>query len=249
MDQLTDFGFERIAAGHKGARVRAVFDAVAGRYDLMNDLMSLGLHRLWKDAMVAWLRPRPGMRLIDVAGGTGDIAFRYLAALDRRDGAAVTVADINHEMLAVGRRRAARRGLADAVEFVCADAERLPFPDGAVDAVTVAFGVRNMTDKPAALAEMRRVLRPGGRFLCLEFSRLALPGLEKAYDAYSLRLLPAIGARVTGDREAYRYLAESIRTFPDQDAFAAMIEDAGLALARYRNLAGGVAALHSAWRI
>ena len=248
MSELTDFGFEKVAVGDKAGRVRAVFDSVAARYDLMNDLMSAGQHRIWKNALITWLRPRPGMQLIDVAGGTGDIAFRFLDHVGR-GGPAAKIADINLDMLSVGRARAARRGLEAELDFICADGERLPFADASADAVTVAFGVRNMTDKAAALAEMRRVLRPGGRFLCLEFSRMALPGLEQAYDAYSLKLLPRLGQAVAGDGDAYRYLAESIRTFPDQQRFTEMIAAAGLSQVRYRNLAGGIAAMHSAWRI
>ena len=248
MSEVTDFGFEKVDVGDKRDRVRAVFDSVAERYDLMNDLMSAGLHRAWKNALITWLRPRTGMQLIDVAGGTGDIAFRFLSKVGR-GGPAVKIADINRDMLSVGRARAARRGLETDVDLICADAEQLPFADASADAVTVAFGVRNMTDKAAALAEMRRVLRPGGRFLCLEFSRLALPGLEKAYNAYSLKLLPRLGRAVAGDHDAYRYLAESIRTFPEQRHFAEMIAAGGLSQVRHRNLAGGIAAIHSAWRI
>jgi demethylmenaquinone methyltransferase/2-methoxy-6-polyprenyl-1,4-benzoquinol methylase len=244
---LADFGFRLVPKAEKAGLVRDVFDSVARRYDVMNDLMSLGAHRVWKRALIDWLRPRPEMHLVDLAGGTGDIAARYL----RAGGGRVTVLDINGEMLSVGRARAARR-LADGsgeIAWVQGDAERLPFADGAVDAVTIAFGIRNCTDIAAVLREARRVLKPGGRFLCLEFSRLALPGLEGLYDSYSFRLIPSIGAVVAGDAEAYRYLVESIRRFPDQDRFAAMIDGAGLARVRWRNLAGGVAAIHSAWRV
>jgi demethylmenaquinone methyltransferase/2-methoxy-6-polyprenyl-1,4-benzoquinol methylase len=243
-----DFGFRLVPRAKKADLVRGVFDSVARRYDVMNDLMSLGGHRLWKRALIDWLRPRPEMHLLDLAGGTGDVAFRYL----RAGGGRVTVLDINGEMLRVGRARAARRqangGRAE-IDWIQGDAERLPLADGAVDVVTIAFGIRNCTDIAAVLAEARRVLRPGGRFLCLEFSRLVLPGLERLYDAYSFRLIPGLGGAVAGDSEAYRYLVESIRRFPDQSRFAAMIESAGLARVRWRNLAGGVAAMHSAWRI
>jgi demethylmenaquinone methyltransferase/2-methoxy-6-polyprenyl-1,4-benzoquinol methylase len=244
-DASTDFGFQRVPWGEKTARVRGVFSSVAGRYDVMNDLMSGGLHRLWKAAFITWLRPRAGMHLLDLAGGTGDIAFRFLAA----GGDRVTVADINRDMLFVGQHRARRRHLSGSIEWLCANAEGLPLPDASVDAVTCAFGIRNMTDKAGALAEMYRVLKPGGRFLCLEFSRLALPGLEGLYDKYSFQVVPRLGRMVAGDEASYRYLAESIRTFPDQDAFAAMLTQAGLGKVSYRNLAGGIAAMHSAWRI
>ncbi|MDA1101816.1 MAG: class I SAM-dependent methyltransferase [Proteobacteria bacterium] len=244
-DTSTDFGFQRVPWAEKTARVRGVFDSVAGRYDVMNDLMSGGLHRLWKAAFITWLRPRADMHLLDLAGGTGDIAFRFLAG----GGGRVTVADINREMLAVGRKRARRRRLAGPIDWLCANGESLPLPDASVDAVTCAFGIRNMTDKARALAEMHRVLKPGGRFLCLEFSRLALPGLAGLYDKYSFQVVPRLGRLVAGDEASYRYLAESIRTFPDQESFAAMISQAGLGNVSYRNLTGGIAAMHSAWRI
>ncbi len=249
-DASTDFGFQSVPWAEKTARVREVFDSVAGRYDLMNDLMSGGLHRLWKAAFITWLRPRAEMHLLDLAGGTGDIAFRFLAA----GGGRVTVADINQEMLLVGQKRAQgwrakRRGMPGAIDWLCANGESLPIPDASVDAVTCAFGIRNMTDKVQALSEMHRVLKPGGRFMCLEFSHLALPGLAGLYDKYSFQVVPRLGRMVAGDEASYRYLAESIRTFPDQEAFAAMITDAGLDNVSYRNLAGGIAAMHSAWRI
>ncbi len=240
-----DFGFRRVAAGAKAGLVREVFDSVADRYDLMNDLMSGGIHRLWKTAMIDWLRPRPGMQLLDVGGGTGDIAFRFLDA----GGGPVIVADVNQEMLKVGRGRAEDAGRGAGLSWLCADAERLPIADASVDAYTIAFCIRNVTHIDRVLDEARRVLRPGGRFLCLEFSRVALPLLDRVYDEYSFRVLPAIGRVVTGNADAYRYLAESIRRFPPQDRFARMITGAGLDLVKYRNLSGGIAALHSAWRI
>ncbi len=248
----THFGFRTVGRDQKAGLVRAVFDGVAENYDLMNDLMSVGIHRLWKSAMLDWLNPRPGDHLLDVAGGTGDIAERFLErAVDRAsgDGARVTVCDINEAMIVVGRDRAIDRGRLKGIDWLCGNAEALPVAPASVDAYTIAFGIRNVTDIPAALREARRVLKPGGRFLCLEFSHVILPGLKTAYDAYSFQVLPALGEIVAGDREAYQYLAESIRQFPDQDAFAAMIADAGLERVKIRNLSGGIAALHSAWRI
>jgi demethylmenaquinone methyltransferase / 2-methoxy-6-polyprenyl-1,4-benzoquinol methylase len=243
-ERTTHFGFRTVGETEKKSLVGAVFDSVARRYDLMNDLMSGGIHRLWKSAMLDWLNPRPDMLLLDVAGGTGDIAFRFL----ERGGGGAVVVDLNREMLSVGRDRGLDRGLLRGVAWVCGDAERLPIADASVDAFTIAFGIRNVTHIQAALAEARRVLKPGGRFLCLEFSRVSLPVLDRLYETYSFRVLPALGHFVAGDADAYRYLAESIRRFPSQDAFARMIRGAGLDLVRWRNLSGGIAALHSAWR-
>lgn len=248
------FGFTRIAPAEKAARVRAVFDSVAPRYDLMNDLMSAGVHRLWKAAMVDWLAPRPGMVLLDVAGGTGDIADRFLDRIAARETAPkekgrAIVCDINAAMLAAGRDRRLDAGRVGAVTRLCGDAEALPIADRSVDAYTIAFGMRNVTHIERALAEARRVLKPGGRFLCLEFSRVVIPALAALYDRYSFAVLPRLGGLVAGDAEAYTYLAESIRRFPDQDRFAAMIQAAGLGQVKLRNLSGGIAALHSAWRI
>ena len=253
-EDLVDFGFRQVPRTAKAPLVRDIFERVAGRYDLMNDLMSGGIHRLWKAAMIDWLMPRPSWRMIDVAGGTGDVAFGIVAALGgpalmRAKGGSLAVADINTAMLEVGHKRAERRGLAETVRFVTADAERLPFASGALDAYTIAFGIRNVTALDSALAEARRVLKPGGRFLCLEFSRPALPLLGAIYDRYSFSVLPWLGRWVAGDADAYRYLAESIRRFPDQSAFATRIADAGLSQVKVRNLSGGIAALHSAWRI
>lgn len=242
--ETVDFGFRKVDAGEKPSLVKAVFDSVADRYDLMNDLMSGGVHRLWKAAMIDWLRPRPGLHLLDVGGGTGDIAFRFLDG----GGGAVTVADINYEMLKVGQVRADKVGRGAGIAWLCGDAERLPLADASVDAFTIAFCIRNVTHVDRALKEARRVLKPGGRFLCLEFSRVVLPVLDRIYNEYSFRVLPAVGGLVTGNAEAYRYLAESIRRFPSQDRFARMIAEAGLDVVRYRNLSGGIAALHSAWR-
>jgi|APTNR8051073442_1049403.scaffolds.fasta_scaffold20277_2 demethylmenaquinone methyltransferase/2-methoxy-6-polyprenyl-1,4-benzoquinol methylase len=240
----THFGFRTVATTEKEGLVRGVFDSVARRYDLMNDLMSGGVHRLWKAAMIDRLNPRPGMRVLDIGGGTGDIAFRIL----ERGGGPVTIVDINAEMLAVGRDRGIDRSWVTDIDWICGDAERLPLADGSVDAVTTAFCLRNVTDIPRALTEAKRVLKPGGRFLCLEFSRVQLPVLDRVYDAYSFRVLPFLGRTVARDRDAYQYLAESIRRFPSQERFARMIGASGLAQVRYRNLSGGIASLHSAWR-
>jgi demethylmenaquinone methyltransferase/2-methoxy-6-polyprenyl-1,4-benzoquinol methylase len=241
----TYFGFEEVGESTKAGLVRQVFDSVAGRYDLMNDLMSGGVHRLWKAALIDTLRPRPDMRLLDVAGGTGDIARRFLDA----GGGHATVCDINEAMVTVGRDRAIDRGVLGAVDWLVADAEALPLEDASVGAYTIAFGLRNVTHIERALGEARRVLRPGGRFLCLEFSHVVGPWLQAAYDRYSFTVLPALGAVVAGDREAYRYLVESIRRFPPQEELAGMLRDAGLDLVSYRNLSGGIAAIHSAWRL
>jgi demethylmenaquinone methyltransferase/2-methoxy-6-polyprenyl-1,4-benzoquinol methylase len=228
----------------KAPLVKGVFSSVASRYDLMNDLMSLGVHRLWKEAMLDWLHPTPGMRLIDVGGGTGDIALRFC----ERGGRSVIVVDINEEMVAIGRNRALDAGRSREIEWLCGDAERLPIADSSVDAYTTAFCLRNVTRIDRALAEARRVLKPGGRFLCLEFSHVEVSAFRRIYDEYSFRVLPALGQIVAGNADAYRYLAESIRRFPAQDTLARMIAEAGLDVVRYRNLSGGIAALHSAWR-
>ena len=249
-EATASFGFREVALGEKQGLVDAVFEKVAARYDLMNDLMSGGFHRVWKDAAVTWLNPprqaRRGYRVLDVAGGTGDIAFRIAG---RSEGATVTVADINREMLAVGGKRAAERRLADRVSFTEANAEELPFEDGAFDAVTIAFGIRNVPRIDRALAEAFRVLKPGGRFLSLEFSAVDVAGLDRLYDLYSFNVIPALGGLVAGDSESYRYLVESIRRFPNQARFAAMIADAGFSRVEVRNLSGGIAAIHSGWKI
>jgi demethylmenaquinone methyltransferase/2-methoxy-6-polyprenyl-1,4-benzoquinol methylase len=238
----TDFGYRQVPVGAKKGMVRQVFQSVAPRYDLMNDLMSLGVHRAWKRDFVAGLDPRPGRTLLDLAGGTGDISFRWRA----RGGGPVLLSDINPAMLAVARERA--RGT-DGITMLAADAEALPLPDGCMDRVSMAFGLRNCTDKEAVLGEARRVLRPGGQFHCLEFSRVRVAALEAPYDAWSFRVLPMLGRAVAGDSESYRYLAESIRTFPDQDTLATMMRRAGLSRVRYRNLTGGIAAIHVGWRL
>jgi demethylmenaquinone methyltransferase/2-methoxy-6-polyprenyl-1,4-benzoquinol methylase len=244
LNEQTHFGYEQVPEAEKARRVGQVFDRVAERYDLMNDLMSLGLHRAWKAFAVSVARPRPGERFLDVATGSGDLAL----SLGRRllPGGEIWLSDVNRSMLQRGRDRVADRGLlAPAVQC---DAERLPFPAGYFDGVTVAFGLRNMTHKDAALAEMARVLKPGGRLIVLEFSKVWKP-LERAYELYSFKVLPWLGQRVAGDAAAYRYLAESIRMHPDQASLAAMLERAGLSRVEVFNLAAGVVALHRAYRI
>jgi len=247
-----DFGARRVPEGEKASLVRALFEGVASRYDLMNDLMSGGTHRRWKTEMVAWLKPRPGQLLLDVAGGTGDIGLRALPRLTSPDASTsgrVVVCDTSEQMLAIGRARALDQGVLTGIEWVCADAERLPAADRSVDLYTVAFGLRNLTRLDVALAEARRVLKPGGRFLCLEFAPEITPLLQPLYDLYSFQIVPLLGQIVTGDREAYAYLVESIRRFPRQSELADIIARAGLDRVRFRNLTGGVAALYSAWRL
>ena len=245
-DEATvDFGFRRVAEAEKASLVRGVFESVAQRYDVMNDLMSLGVHRLWKTELIDRLAPRPSMRLIDVGGGTGDIALRF----QERSGGAATVIDINIEMLAVGRDRAIDAGRLTGIDWLCGDAEALPAASSSFDACTAAFSLRNVTHPDRALAEARRVLAPGGRFLCLEFSPAVSGWLAGLYDAYSFRVLPALGQIVAGDADSYRYLAESIRRFPDPDRFTAMIADAGFDRPSHRRLSGGIAVLYSAWRL
>jgi demethylmenaquinone methyltransferase / 2-methoxy-6-polyprenyl-1,4-benzoquinol methylase len=248
-DTTASFGFRDVPEAEKEGLVREVFSSVASKYDLMNDLMSGGVHRLWKDAFVEWLNPRPGWRVLDVAGGTGDIAFRIADIVRKRGGeAAITVCDINADMVGEGVKRAAEKG-ERSITWITGDAEALPIPDASMDAYTIAFGIRNVTHIDKALSEARRVLKPGGRFLCLEFSRVEMPGLDTLYDTYSLNVLPRLGQVVAGDAESYRYLAESIRRFPPQVRFAKMIEQAGLGQVKVRNLTGGIAAMHSAWKL
>jgi demethylmenaquinone methyltransferase/2-methoxy-6-polyprenyl-1,4-benzoquinol methylase len=243
------FGFRDVDPREKPGLVRGVFDRVASRYDLMNDVMSAGVHRLWKDATAARLNPQPGETIIDCAGGTGDMARRFAdlarRARDRRGGddARILVVDYNAEMIAAGRVR----GLEPEIDWAVGDAQRLPLPDACANAYVISFGIRNVTDIPAALREARRVLKPGGRFLCLEFSRPPAPALARLYDAYSFKVIPFMGERIAGDRESYQYLVESIRRFPDQKTFQGMIEAAGFSRAGYTNFTGGVAALHHGW--
>jgi len=245
-ERTTHFGAREVPEAQKAALVHGVFSRVAARYDLMNDLMSGGIHRLWKDAMVDWLAPRPGLRLLDVAGGTGDIAFRVLR---RQPSAHATILDLTEAMLAEGRRRAGDAALAERIEWVAGDAMALPFAGSRFDAYTIAFGIRNVTRIEDALAEAHRVLRPGGRLMVLEFSRVTAPVLERLYDLYSDAVIPRMGQVVANDRESYAYLVESIRRFPEQETFAGMIRAAGFGQVRYRNLSMGIAALHSGWKL
>ena len=246
----TSFGYRQVPDGERQGLVNEVFATVAERYDLMNDLMSGGLHRLWKDDLIAWLNPprstRP-FRLLDVAGGTGDVAIRYARASGVN--ATAVLCDISPEMLDVGRRKVAEAGLEPRIALAQGNAESLPFPDRSFDAYTVAFGIRNVTHIDAALGEAFRVLKTGGRFLCLEFSEVQVPILDKLYDFHSFEVIPRLGKLAAGDAEPYRYLVESIRRFPSQERFAAMIRDAGFARVSYRNLTGGIAAIHSGWKI
>ncbi|RMD92121.1 MAG: bifunctional demethylmenaquinone methyltransferase/2-methoxy-6-polyprenyl-1,4-benzoquinol methylase UbiE [Alphaproteobacteria bacterium] len=244
--KTTHFGFQTVPEEEKAQRVHGVFSSVAARYDVMNDLMSAGIHRLWKDAMMDWLAPRPGQRLLDVAGGTGDIAFRFLR---RAPGASAVVLDMTESMLAEGRKRADAEKLAERLDWVVGDAMALPFPDASFDVYTISFGIRNVTRPEVALAEAFRVLRRGGRLMVLEFSQLPNPGLQWLYDRYSFNVIPAMGQIVAGDRASYQYLVESIRRFPDQETFKRMIEAAGFENVAYRNLTMGVAALHSGWKL
>jgi len=240
-----DFGFRRVAREEKKPLVRQVFDSVAPKYDIMNDLMSLGIHRVWKRIFATRMRPSPSKTLLDLASGTGDIAANWR----RLGGGPVLATDINAAMLSVGRDRAVARGFAADFAYAVADAERLPFPDACVDTVAMAFGLRNCTDKPAVLAEARRVLKPGGRFFCLEFSKLQIAALEPLYERWSFEVLPRVGQAVVGDRDSYQYLAESIRMMPDQDTLAGMMRGAGFSRAGYENLSGGIVAIHSGWRL
>ena len=246
-ETTTHFGFRDVAEGEKAGMVHGVFSSVASKYDVMNDFMSLRIHRIWKEAMIDWMAPRPGIRMLDVAGGTGDISFRMLNRIGGNGHS--TICDMTAPMLMEGRKRADAAHLAGALDWVCGDAMKLPFPDRTFDMYTIAFGIRNVMRIEEALREAYRVLKPGGRFMCLEFSRVSPPLLEKAYDAYSFNVIPAMGQVVAGDRDSYQYLVESIRKFPDQDRFASMISDAGFDNVKYRNMTLGVAAIHSGWRL
>lgn len=243
-EPTTHFGFKTVREDDKVDMVRNVFDSVASKYDLMNDMMSMGIHRVWKNRLMEKLRPTPEQKLLDVGGGTGDIAFKYL----ERGGEDVTVYDINDEMLAVGRDRAIDKGILTGIQWMQGNAEELPFEDATFDAYTIAFCIRNVTRIDKALSEARRVLKPGGHFLCLEFSTVVQPGLAQIYDVYSFKILPKLGEVIASDRDSYQYLAESIRKFPDQDTFKDKIENAGFGQVSYENLTGGIACIHSAWR-
>lgn len=246
-DKTTHFGNRTVPEDEKAGMVHGVFSSVASKYDVMNDAMSLGIHRVWKNAMLDWLAPRKGMELLDVAGGTGDIAFRYLKRV-KGDGTA-TILDMTEDMLIAGRQRAEAERLADRLSWVVGDAMKLPFADNSFDAYTISFGIRNVTRINEAIAEAYRVLRPGGRFLVLEFSQIPTPGLQKLYDLYSYNVIPPLGQAIAGDRDSYQYLVESIRQFPSQDRFADMIREGGFERVDYRNLSMGIAALHSGWKI
>lgn len=237
-----DFGYQQVPRAEKAARVGAVFDSVADRYDLMNDLMSFGIHRLWKHFTIELAAVRPGERVLDLAGGTGDLAAGFARRVGQRG--RVLVSDINAAMLARGRNRLADRGMVGNLDFVLADAEALPFADASFDCVTIGFGLRNVTDKETALAQMRRVLAPGGRALVLEFSKPQIPGLARLYDAYSFSVLPRLGKAVAEDADSYRYLAESIRMHPDQETLRGMMAEAGFVRCAYYNLTGGIVAVH-----
>lgn len=245
-DKITHFGFQDVAEDQKAGMVHGVFTSVASRYDIMNDVMSVGIHRVWKDAMMDWLAPQPHQRLLDVAGGTGDISFRFLK---RAPGANAVVLDMTESMLVAGRQRAEAEQQADHLNWVVGDAMALPFEDNTFDVYTISFGIRNVTHVQDALSEAYRVLRPGGRLMVLEFSQLPNPALQWAYDRYSFNVIPAMGKAIANDRDSYQYLVESIRKFPDQDTFASMIRTAGFDMVKYRNLSMGIAALHSGWKI
>ena len=246
-DDTTDFGYQQVPRGEKAQRVRGVFDSVAGNYDLMNDLMSAGVHRLWKRFTLGLANLRPGQKALDVAGGTGDLSVGMAKQVGTRG--LVVLTDINGEMLARGRDRMLNEGFLGNVACAQANAEKLPFADAFFDCVTIGFGLRNVTDKAAALRSMRRVLKPGGQLLVLEFSKPSAPGVKPLYDTYSFRVLPWLGRVVAGDADSYRYLAESIRMHPDQETLLGMMRDAGLEQCRYHNLSGGIVAVHRGYRL
>ena len=246
MDQDTiDFGYRTVQRSDKARLVRGVFNSVAGRYDLMNDLMSGGVHRLWKAAMIDWMAPQPHHKLIDLAGGTGDISMRFLS----NGGGAACITDINHAMLQAGLSRRDLQRIASQTSWCVANAESLPFDNQIADFVTIAFGLRNITDRQAALKEAYRILKPGGRFLCLEFSHVQNPPLARLYQSWSFKVLPVMGQLIAGDADSYRYLAESIRTFPTKEVLADMLAQAGFAQIRVRSLSAGIACIHSGWKL
>ena len=243
--EYVDFGFEAVPVAEKQSRVANVFSSVAPSYDIMNDLMSGGIHRLWKDALIDWLAPSEGQVLIDLAGGTGDIALRFL----RRGGSFVHVVDINADMISAGQKRRDMKAYSSQLDWIVASAEDIPLQTGTADRVTISFGLRNVTSRETALREALRVLKPGGRFCCLEFSTVQNVTLSKLYDLWSFKVLPRLGKIVAHDEAAYRYLAESIRTFPKQHELAGMLSDSGFAQVRFRNLSNGIAAIHSGWKL
>ena len=245
-EKTTHFGFKDIPEAEKASRVQGVFGSVASKYDIMNDVMSMGIHRIWKDAMMDWLAPRPDTRLLDVAGGTGDVSFRYLARAGR---AHATVLDLTEPMLVEGRKRAEADQMASSLDWVVGDAMALPFAANTFDVYTISFGIRNVTRPQDALTEAYRVLKPGGRLMVLEFSQIPNAMMQKAYDLYSFNVIPRMGQAIAGDRDSYQYLVESIRKFPDQETFLGMVKAAGFSQASYRNLSMGIACLHSGWKI
>ena len=245
-EQITHFGFQTVPESEKVGKVQNVFTSVASKYDIMNDVMSMGAHRIWKEAMMDWLAPKPGQKLLDVAGGTGDISFKFI----KRSGAAhSTVLDITENMLLEGRKRAEANQLVDSLNWIVGDAMSLPFADNSFDVYTISFGIRNVTQPQIALDEAFRVLRPGGRLMVLEFSQIPVPLAQKAYDLYSFNVIPVMGQLITNDRDSYQYLVESIRKFPDQETFLSMVQQSGFENASYRNLSFGIAVLHSGWKI
>ncbi len=245
-DKTTHFGAQTVLESEKAGKVKSLFGDVASKYDIMNDVMSVGIHRIWKEAMMDWLAPRPGQKLLDVAGGTGDVSFKFLK---RAGHGHATVLDLTENMLVEGRQRAEADSLADSLDWVVGDAMALPFPDNTFDVYTISFGIRNVTRPQEALNEAYRVLRPGGRLMVLEFSQLPNPMMQKAYDLYSFNVIPRMGQMIANDRDSYQYLVESIRNFPDQETFLGMVRDAGFDQAKYRNMTMGVAALHSGWKL
>jgi demethylmenaquinone methyltransferase/2-methoxy-6-polyprenyl-1,4-benzoquinol methylase len=245
-EKTTHFGFQDVPESEKAGRVRGVFGSVAGKYDVMNDALSMGIHRIWKDAMMVWLAPRAGQRLLDVAGGTGDISFRFLK---RAGHGHATVLDLTEPMLVEGRKRAEAEAMADSLDWVVGDAMALPFEANSFDVYTISFGIRNVTRPQEALNEAFRVLRPGGRLMVLEFSQIPNDLMQKVYDLYSFNIIPRLGQAIANDRDSYQYLVESIRRFPDQETFLGMVRQAGFEQAKYRNLSMGIVCLHSGWKI
>ena len=245
-DKTTHFGARQVPEDEKAGMVRNLFSDVANKYDIMNDVMSVGIHRIWKEAMMDWLAPRPGQKLLDVAGGTGDVSFKFLK---RAGYGHATVCDLTEGMLVEGRKRAEAAAMAEQLNWVVGDAMALPFEDNTFDVYTISFGIRNVTRPQEALNEAFRVLRPGGRLMVLEFSQLPNPMMQKAYDLYSFNVIPRMGQFIANDRDSYQYLVESIRNFPDQETFLGMVREAGFENAAYRNLTMGIAALHSGWKI